>query len=195
MKIREWIILIFTFGVGIFSVVYIYFVGFVPEYIDRPDFEEIDESDFDLIIVGETYGACAVEGCETFRILGDSSYAYVSRNTGDPTRSDGQITQEFLERLKRQVATNDLEALENSGTQTECESFAGGLDFRYKVTKGGVTHALDTCSTGLTRDSELNSAFLDIWGVVREEESQKELGIWGRFFRGGLPDALFPETL
>jgi hypothetical protein len=189
---RNYVVLISTFLMGMFAGAYLYVTAFAPTYENGIDASENIDQDA-LVIEGEMYGGCSLQGaCASFRLIDAKSYKYLAHS--EAALRSGRLPSLVREQLLDALTPTALMSSSQNVSSGVCSSEVDGIDYRYTISVNGDVYELDTCSTALTFDEELQSIFMNVWFVlenpdsVPKEDFDIELGFdklfWDRFHNG-----------
>lgn len=190
MTMRDFLILSFTFFVGLFSGFYLYVTEFRPVYVgDTTDLPEVGALDFNVI--GITYGGFVPEGYEhpSYKVDHNGSYDYFPGGVGEIEKREGELPDQLFEELTRAVARANLPEQSESVSNKNCASYADGIEYEYDIVRDGEAYELDTCLTAFSNNTELGSVLLEVWtylaapneyrfSVQNYPESQEETQRW-----------------
>lgn len=173
MELRDWILFIFTFIVGLFAGLYLYYTTFVPEYIENRELEELmDARRTDLQVIGEQYGGCERLGCASFQLTGDRHYRYQAgyiRNTAENIET-GDLPRGLFNSLKAALTATNLAAAASPAQRT-CRSWSDGVDVRYRIAYEDDEYILDSCTTQFTQSSPLGVVLAEIFTYLNDPAS------------------------
>jgi hypothetical protein len=172
MKRQDLLNMLFTFVVGVFVGVYVFFAGFAPTTQQIGDtVEDIGQS---LVITGEAYGGCDRPGtCPSFNIAdnGDYRYFYTPRSATSQVLREGSLPLAIQQQLKRYGTVGALEQFSAPVNPVMCESYVDGIDVRYIIELEGAVYVLDSCGTDVDAATQLWETLAGLWyyfdGAVR----------------------------
>jgi hypothetical protein len=154
-----------TFLMGMLSGAFLYVTVFAPAYKSDLGTSEADVND-GVVIEGMMHGVCTeLNSCATFRLLENRRFDYLPYpdTEVEQGRLPSDITQTLFDAL-------DTQTLENASLAYEyeaCASDEGGLDFTYLIDTQDGSYTLDTCTTGLSENTELQQLFIDAWDFMQ----------------------------
>lgn len=163
----EWLILLFTFTMGVVAGAFVYINGFKPTFMPGEGVRSQERDAQDFQIVGRAYGGQQRMNFThpQFRVTKNGAYRYIPGGS-DATRApvDGALPPALYTELRRAVMRADLGAL--SGTPPSgkvCRVAEGGVDYNYRITVAEVTYELDTCATALSYEHPLAAILARTW--------------------------------
>ncbi len=165
---KDMVLLIGTFFMGIIAGGYYYVSVFAPSYGDVLENSAVaDESSF--LIAGEMYGGCEEDGiCASFQLLEGREYHYLPYEGGEVL--SGTLPSQYKRMLSSALTEEILSQHAKRGAEWNCESQEGGIDHTYTVTRDGTAYVLDTCSTLLRDNIELQEVFLSLWTAFEDPD-------------------------
>ncbi|MDC1205639.1 hypothetical protein N8083_02210, partial [Candidatus Pacebacteria bacterium] len=174
MKPRDWMILFFTFAVGLLSGMYVYVTSFKPIYEEKNGVDTIPTT-LVLSIIGVTYGGMTPDNYNhpTFKVNVDGSYSYFAGGSTKSEKTTGTLPKSLFNTVASIIETSDLEALSTLVPNKECALYADGIETEYNIEVEGVEYELDSCATDFDNDSELGNALSEIWKYVDEPNTYK----------------------
>ncbi len=161
--------IIFTFIVGFFFGVFLYFTGGLQTY-EKSDVQSRAEAD-SFTIVSEVYGGC-MTSCPSFKIESDGSYRYLfTPGPGeDPVIRDGGLPRGLKREISGAVTVAGLNAQSQRIQPSYCNSYTDGIDVKYRITVGGELYILDTCGTNIDTTSTLWNTLVKTWTYFETEQ-------------------------
>jgi hypothetical protein len=195
MTLRDWILFIFTFIVGLFAGLYLYYTTFVPEYVENRQLEELmDARRTDLQVIGEQYGGCERLGCASFQLTGDRQYRYQAgyvRNTAENIET-GDLPRTLFSTVKAALDATDLSAAASPAQRT-CQSWSDGVDVRYRIAYGEDEYILDSCTTQFSERSPLGLVLADVFAYLDDPNTYQpaagsDSGSVGEYVEGVLEE-------
>lgn len=193
MELKDWILLIGTFVIGVITGVYLHFTIFIPEYVANEDLRELQEENaVTFVVTGEAYGGCQMLGsCPSFQITADRSYKYT------PASAQGEVAEIVSGTLPRGLFGELSAAWEAGGPDVVarsidpemCTHFVDGIDYEYTIRDETGLHELDTCYTRLNDDSALAAALESVFGYLADPAQYQDDGEW-RGVSGIIEDTL-----
>jgi hypothetical protein len=177
---------------GMCAGAYLYVTAFAPTYENGIDISENIAQDA-LVIEGEMYGGCSEMGaCASFRLIDAKSYKYLAHSEAE-LRS-GRLPSIVRDQLLDALSPATLMSNAQNVSSGVCSSEVDGIDYRYTISVDGEVYELDTCTTALTFNEELQSIFMNVWfalenpDAVPQDEFDMDLGFdkifWDRFHNG-----------
>jgi hypothetical protein len=154
-----------TFLMGALTGAFLYVTAFAPSY-KKDTQTQMGSISEGMIIEGEMYGGCSeLDSCASFRLLENARYDYIPY-------PDAQVEHGKLPSAIHSPLFDALtdEAVARAGVPTTsdaCDSYVDGLDFSYTLMTASSTSELDTCSTLLHKDENLQALFLDAWDFMQ----------------------------
>lgn len=177
---------------GILSGLFLYVTVYVPEIApDENQSEIIGENT--VVIEGRMYGGCQeMDACALFKLQDTRKYQYQA--SPKDIVLDGKISVDIRDAVFLKLTTEKLALLAQDTPSHECAGYVDGLDYIYDVTKKGKTYTLDTCSTKLVTDNELQESLRQVWEFMANPTTTYpvliEKGpiqmIFDRFNKGGV---------
>jgi len=143
------------FSVG----VYMYFAGFVPQFLLS---DATTAAQYDVFtVVGEQYGGCArASQCAAFQLLSDGTLSFV---VGTNPPLIGQLSRSELRTLQAALSPTVVQQAAESVRSQDCISYRDGVDYYYEVTLDSTTYVLDTCTTALLSEPAAAAALDNVW--------------------------------
>jgi hypothetical protein len=188
---KVYFILVSTFVMGMLTGGFLYVSVFAPAY--ESDIETIGSiNDDGVVIEGQMYGGCQeMDSCASFRIADDRTFTYLEYEGAEIVK--GRLPNDVAVSVFKEVGTNAFFAASEEITNDSCAAYVDGLDFTYDISLGGDFYTLDTCTTALAYDEELQALFSGIWMYLEDGKTEYpviiEEGIGGfvrdRFQNGG----------
>lgn len=154
-----------TFLFGLFTGVFIYYVGWQPNF-SSDKFADTDSAG-DLEIIAEQYGSCTSlpTGCATFRVTEDREYRLIYTNSeGSVLNSqEGKLSDTVWDYFVETWETKEKAGeLNKYPTQTpDCVGNDDGMWYQVQVSGFG-TLVLDDCDTRVSTNDQLYEAITDI---------------------------------
>lgn len=150
-----------SFVMGILSGLFLYVTVYVPEMApDENESQIIDKNT--VVIEGRMYGGCQeMDACASFKLQDTRKYQYQA--TPKDAVIDGKIGVDIRDAVFLKLNTQKLALLAEDTTSHECAGYVDGLDYIYDVTKMGKTYTLDSCSTKLATDNQLQESLQKVW--------------------------------
>jgi hypothetical protein len=150
----DWLFLCLTAIIGFFCGVWLYTTVFVPQYIENPYLNELqDQNTVSYTINAEEYGECeSYDDCRAFSLAEDRSYRYLGF---DGEFIDGRIT--------RGLNAEVQEAL-NAGSLLDGERVCNNTDqnhIRYSIYYDDNYYVINACSGAVA--GEPVRTFARIW--------------------------------
>jgi hypothetical protein len=167
MKKQDILSILITFVAGFIAGIYLYVMGFTG-IVNKIETSTLDRYE-EFTVQGELYGGCRSR-CDSFQILADGSYRYISytNDTEASTLKQGNLPFRLRRELQDAVSVPQLIAQSRPDNKADCPSFTDGLDVRYEVTFRGTDYTLDSCTTQVTGESALWQALYASWGHMQE---------------------------
>ena len=163
---QDKISILITFIIGGFVGAYVYVAGFAPTY--RLPEAVTQDRYTDLVIVADSYGACAeTQNCLSFQLLQDGSYRALY---GTPAISyEGTIPRSQRRQLGEVVATTTLAAVMSDGLE-ECYFGDDDANLRFIITVAGENYLIDSCTSDLDYEGVLWQSLYNLFVAVAEGE-------------------------
>lgn len=174
-----------SFFMGMFAGAYFYVTFFAPQYGDTGSNVVAQDT---LVIEGAMYGGCQMAGvCASFQLIDGREYTY--NNGVDRELPEGRLPSSIVAVLKKALYEEALTAASEPIINRDCDAYIDGSDYHYTINKGGVRYELDTCTTMLAYDSELQDVFFELWyamenpDAIEDEPFKLDLGqiLYDRF--------------
>lgn len=161
---QDKISILVTFVIGGFVGAYVYVAGFAPTY--RLPEAVTQDRYTDLVIVADSYGACAeTESCLSFQLLQDGSYRALY---GVPATSyEGTIPRAQRRQLGEIVATSTLAEV-GADNLVECYFGDDDTNLRFIITVAGENFLIDSCISDLDYEGALWQSLYKLFAVVAE---------------------------
>ena len=165
MNLEDWFLFVLTFISGVVVGGLIYVTAFKPLYAPE-ELSVAEDLAMEFSVVGQSYGGLRANAAHpSFRTLEDGSFTF---RTGV---SDGQLTEPLPGVLPRSLTRRLVDAVEVAPLTAysapaqgkECRIAVDGIDYEYQIILDRVSYQIDTCTTAIPYDSELNEALEAIW--------------------------------
>lgn len=165
MKKADYISVLVTLIVGLFSGFYLYTTVFAPAAMQviEPDQDRI----LQFSVTGEFYGGCD-DACPSFHLLGDASfrYFYTPEGGGKQEVFEGKISKTLQRKIDNVFTIPELERQSQFKKGDDCASYSGESDISYDIFFEDNEYIVDSCSTAADGDSKLWSALNEIWSDI-----------------------------
>lgn len=211
MEVRDWIIIIFTFFVGMLSGAYLYVTAYNPIYNERVGRENAEATDGGYSVVGEQYGGMVANYVHpSFRVAEGGAYTFFPGGAERGSRRDGELPPSLQRMLDSVIVSTDLELLATPVEDKNCVSYVDGIEYAYTIETGTGEYELDTCTTAFSNGTDLGKVLVRVWEYVEmgsgAETTEADFsvrnmpvedgqpGFWGGFseyIRNGFRDAGF----
>lgn len=137
-----YLLLGFTFFIGLLSGSYVYFVTRAPS--DVPHFEERNESVYEIVVT--VYGGCEMVGCPSLRVLDDGSYTFIDGSHDDASsRFEGKLSLQNHRLIRDQAHATPYEDILQSSATKACPVTYDGAAYRYAIQYAGEQYEFDSC--------------------------------------------------
>lgn len=172
MDATDWFLIILTFFTGLLIGAFLYVSVFKPTYAPE-DLNIVEDEAMEFSVAGRSYGGIRTGFIHpSFRVLEDGSFIYV-------TGAAEGVEANTYEAVLPPALTNDLVgavrranlSLFEESAEKDCRIAVDGVDYRYQVILAGETYLLDTCTTALPYESELNESLEAVWSYFRDPAS------------------------
>jgi hypothetical protein len=168
---KDIVMLSSTFVIGVFAGFYFYVSVFASTYGDVLNNGEVGSAS-DFLIEGEMYGACEEDAiCGTFQLVNGRNYHYQPYE--DAEIEEGTLGVSFKRMLEGALTPEVLVQHAKRSAESNCDSAHGGVDYTYEVTKEGKEYILDTCTTLLSGNAELEAQLLSLWSALENPDDAK----------------------
>ena len=139
------LVLLFTFVVGLFTGIYAFFVTSGPRDVEIEE-PVVTEDSFE--IVADMYGGCQMLGmCPSYRVTETGEYTYiVHMRDGEDQRFEGTLSETQLEDLVVLIEETDLEELEDTIFEGACPAAFDDAAYTYAIVTNGGAYDFDTCA-------------------------------------------------
>jgi hypothetical protein len=155
-----------SFLMGLCAGVFLYLTVFAPEYKAILDAPKSTLSSGEDTIEGSMYGGCErADACASFTLSSNRSYQYLA--TPQSEVQTGKIARELGESLFGELSEATLQKASAESSNTNCASYADGLDYWYDVTFEETTYTLDTCTTALATHTRLQESLQEMWRFLQ----------------------------
>jgi len=211
MEVRDWIIIIFTFFVGMLCGTYFYVTAYNPIYNERVGRQSAESTDGGYSIVGEQYGGMIANYVHpSFRAAEGGDYTFFPGGDVRGAREEGKLPPSLQRMLDSVIASTDLDLLATPVENKNCVSYVDGIEYAYTIENETGEYELDTCTTAFSNDTDLGKVLVRVWEYVETGENTKSTevdfsvrnmprqdggpGFWGGlsdFIRSGFRDAGF----
>ncbi len=162
---RDYFIFGSTFIMGMFAGVFVFVTIYVPEKANESSTDSADNPD-SIVIEGRMYGGCEEsDECASFRLLDDRTYTYLPYPDGEAEK--GRLPSDMNETVFETVGTESFFSASEMIDSRDCTSYVDGIDYTYDVHFKGDTYTLDTCTTALADDEELQTTLAPVWEFMR----------------------------
>lgn len=164
MPLRIYAQFISSFLMGVISGVFLYVTVYAPEY--ATDDIATQSTTSALTVEGRMYGGCSrSDSCASFRLLEDGTYNYLASTDAEVEKRT--LPKKIARPLFSAIGTEAFFDATESVNPTSCNSYFDGTDFMYEVTLGDNRYTLDTCTTALAYNDELQQLFIDAWQFMQ----------------------------
>jgi len=188
---KVYFIVVSTFVMGMLTGGFLYVTVFAPSY--EADIDTVDTVDDEgIVIEGQMYGGCQeMDSCASFRIADDRRFTYLEYPGAEVI--NGRLSAGLSEAIFGEIGTSAFFTATEEISSFECSVYVDGIDFTYDVWLDGELFTLDTCSTALAYDEDLQTLFAEVWMFLENGETEYpvliEEGLGGfvrdRFQNGG----------
>jgi len=166
---KDLVLLISTFLMGMIAGGYLYVSAFAPSVESLLPDKDVRSSSF--VIEGEMYGACEEDdSCASFQLIDGRDYHYIS--SPKDAVNQGRLDAAYRRVLLHALPVDVLEQNSKRSAQANCASSRGSIDYSYVITKDNEEYILDTCSTLLYSDQELQNLLSDLWFAFENPDAK-----------------------
>lgn len=169
---RIYFLFISTFLMGMLVGAYVYVSIYAPAYESGTDSDaEVGADSF--VIDAQMYGGCSEAGaCASFRLVDGRSYSFAAYPEAEV--KEGKLSRAIEEELRAVLSEASL--IENARpiAPSSCDAYVDGIDYSYTVMLNGETYQLDTCTTSLARNLQLQDTLLEIWYLIENPQLRPE---------------------
>lgn len=171
MRGQDIISVLITFTAGVLAGGFLYLTGGAAtedSKIAVPVAEKLSE----FTIVGDVYGGCR-DACPSFQVLNDGSYRYYRTPAAGAEKvlRQGTIPINLQRELKAVVTVPILEKQSKKIEPAVCNSFADGIDVKYKITLDNIDYVVDSCGTTVDDKGQLWTTLGSIWDYFETSSS------------------------
>jgi len=172
MRGIDYVVLGFTFFIGLVSGGYFYVTSFAPEFAVQDSVEEVSEVSFR--IQGQEIGGCQDEGvCQSFVLKDNKTYKYIQAHGLDeatPEAVNSGIARGLFTTIKEDLLNADYVALER---EDGCVAITDGSYYVYTIVVNGEEHELKTCNTEFGK-SEIAKTLGLLWIVESDQQGRNQ---------------------
>jgi hypothetical protein len=162
---REYFIFGSTFIMGMFAGAFVFVTIYAPEHA-KDSTDDSANNPNATVIEGHMYGGCDESGeCASFKLVDDRTYTYLPNPDADIEK--GRLPSDLTEEVFKNLGTEPFFTAATEVDPGACTSYVDGIDYTYDVTFEGDTYTLDTCTTALSYDEELQTTLAPVWEFMR----------------------------
>lgn len=198
MELKDWILLIGTFVIGVCTGVYLHFSIFVPEYVVNEDLSKLQQAaESDFQIVAQMYGGCQMMGtCPSFQLSGNRVYKYVPQTDRGEVAAvyEGKLPRVLMTQIEAAWIVANPEDVTAAISKEWCAHWSDGIDYEYIITDTDGTYILDTCYTDLAPDSDLAAALQSVFRYLDDPEEYAAHDTSSANGLGGIIEETLEET-
>lgn len=167
MEIRDWMIIIFTFFVGMLCGAYFYVTAYNPIYNEGVGRENTDAAEDGYSIVGEQYGGMVANYVHpSFRVVADGTFIFFPGGDERGSREEGELPPSLQRMLESAIASTDIAFLATPLEDKSCISYVDGTEYTYTIETETGKYQLDTCRTTFSNNTDLGEVLLRVWEYV-----------------------------
>jgi hypothetical protein len=169
MSGKVMVLLVSTFCMGVFAGAYFYVSVFAPSYNDVLKGRGVSADSF--LIEGQMYGSCEEDAtCASFQLVDGREFSYMPYE--DAAIVEGTLSASYKRVLTSSLTAEVLEQQAKRSAERNCSSRSGGVDYTYVVTKDRQEYILDSCTTLLSNNIELQQMLFEVWFAFEHEDAQ-----------------------